>query len=749
MKQKIYINLFKYIFLISFLLLLTSLAYSYDLSIKGNNRLTINDLQTLTSIDLKKDSYNKLDLDTILKDFYSSNLISDVKIEIISENAFIEILEASLINKIFINGNNYIKDEIILNQLNSKEGLPIEKNIISKDIRLINSIYNSGGYSNASVSFVTEKVSQSKSNIIISITEGLPSKIVNIDFFGNNFFSDGYLNNLIATKKVSFYNFFSNSSNFDESIFKYDLNRINNLYREYGFLNVKINFKLHEINKSNYSLEFYIEENDRLKIINISKEFDIIHFNEFDDLFQNLLSQHDKNNQFFEKSLFDKYVLNFNSILEKNNVSNVFIEYQITNEINDSKIIYKTVSTKVRQVNKINISGNSITKDKTLRSKIDFEPGDYFNENSLQNNLKKLENLKYINSLDFIVNDDGLISDINVEINENKKTGNFLFGGSFSGDTGFGLGFSIKDYNFLGSGNELQSSIDFNEERYFFDLNYIYYPLINSKVRHKYSIYNSEFDLISSNGFKSNKTGIGYNLLFDYSKNMKISTGFSLYNERNHSAVNSSNVVTDNIGNSDNIDINFRLIYDTTNDLMYPTSGHYNSANINYLPDAISDKSLYKLTLNNDNYFEIKKNDSFIFLSNKVGFSDSLNGNLRTVDSFSLGGMNFKGFDYKGIGPFNNNIYLGGKNFFTSTVGYGDNFIFDEKDNINIKLFYTAGSIWDTDYSNDNNFKIRSSAGISFDIIALLPISLSYSIPLQKESADKTRNFNFNIGTSF
>jgi hypothetical protein len=73
MKQKIYINLFKYIFLISFLLLLTSLAYSYDLSIKGNNRLTINDLQTLTSIDLKKDSYNKLDLDTILKDFYSSN----------------------------------------------------------------------------------------------------------------------------------------------------------------------------------------------------------------------------------------------------------------------------------------------------------------------------------------------------------------------------------------------------------------------------------------------------------------------------------------------------------------------------------------------------------------------------------------------------------------------------------------------------------------------------------------------------
>ena len=36
-----------------------------------------------------------------------------------------------------------------------------------------------------------------------------------------------------------------------------------------------------------------------------------------------------------------------------------------------------------------------------------------------------------------------------------------------------------------------------------------------------------------------------------------------------------------------------------------------------------------------------------------------------------LGGLNFKGFDYRGIGPIDNNIYLGGNKFFTSTIGYG------------------------------------------------------------------------------
>ena len=31
-----------------------------------------------------------------------------------------------------------------------------------------------------------------------------------------------------------------------------------------------------------------------------------------------------------------------------------------------------------------------------------------------------------------------------------------------------------------------------------------------------------------------------------------------------------------------------------------------------------------------------------------------------------LGGLNFKGFDYRGIGPYDGNIYLGGNEFFTS-----------------------------------------------------------------------------------
>jgi outer membrane protein insertion porin family len=145
-----------------------------------------------------------------------------------------------------------------------------------------------------------------------------------------------------------------------------------------------------------------------------------------------------------------------------------------------------------------------------------------------------------------------------------------------------------------------------------------------------------------------------------------------------------------------------------------------------------------------------KNSNNFFFISNDMGLAESSDGNLKTINAFSLGGLNFKGFDYRGIGPKQGNVYLGGNKFYTSTIGYGGNFIFDKKDNINFRSFYTIGSIWDSDYSSNDNIFHRSSIGISLDILTpVFPLSFTYAIPLEKKSSDITREFNFSLGTSF
>ena len=197
--------------------------------------------------------------------------------------------------------------------------------------------------------------------------------------------------------------------------------------------------------------------------------------------------------------------------------------------------------------------------------------------------------------------------------------------------------------------------------------------------------------------------------------------------------------------------MNFSLSYDTSNDVFYPTNGYKNSIFIKFIPNQISTLPLFSINFQNESYFEFQNSSDFIFNINKIGYIDTLDSNdkVNTINAFSLGGLSLKGFDYRGIGPESSNYYLGGNKFFTSTFGYGSSFLLDE-DQFKIKLFYSIGSLWDSDYTNDNNFKLRSAAGVSIDIMTpLLPISLSYAIPIVKDPSDRTRNFNFSIGTSF
>ena len=101
-----------------------------------------------------------------------------------------------------------------------------------------------------------------------------------------------------------------------------------------------------------------------------------------------------------------------------------------------------------------------------------------------------------------------------------------------------------------------------------------------------------------------------------------------------------------------------------------------NTLSIELSPNEISDDKYIKSSISNSIYYE-RANEDFLFISNKLGLADSFSGSLKTKNTFSLGGLNFKGFDYKGIGPFSDNIYLGGNKYFTSTIGYGSSFIFD------------------------------------------------------------------------
>ena len=743
-------NMFRNL-LVLILFFIISYTHAANLKIKGLSKMSIDDLKTLTSIDLDKDTYSKDEINTLLKELYKSDLIFNIEYTETINSHILDIQENKLIENIYFNGNLRIDDNLISENISLKKNSFLNKNFISEDINLIKNIYKIKGFNNINISVSTEKYSEDRVNVIFEIHEGNQSKIKKITFQGNSSFSDRYLLSLINSKVTRFYNIFTSGSNLNNDIFNFDKNKIISFYNQKGFFNVKVNYNIQKISKSNYSLVFFINEGARLKIDDISiEDFDSEISVLIDKYYVKFYNQLSKNDSYYDQDLINDFLENINNLLISNNIFNNSYDFVLTQESDINKLQFVNKSIEPSIVNKITITGNEITKDSTIRSKLALQPGDYFNQNFIDSTRKELLRYKFINDVEITKETFNAQSDIDIKINENKKTGQFLAGGTFSGDSGAGLTFSLKDNNIFGSGNTIDTNFTINEENTLFEISLIQYPLSSSNISNSYSIFNTETDITNSFGFQSDEQGFSYNIKFDYNEDLAISSGLSYKQSKRHSAVNSSNVISDNIGDFDIYSVNLSIMQDGTNDYLYPTDGTLNSIYIEFSPEDISDDNYYKLLLKNNIFRKSKNSNRFIFLSNKLGIADSFDGNLRTVNAYSLGGMNFKGFDYRGIGPRQNNIYLGGNKFFSSTVGYGGTFLFDNTDNINTKIFYSTGSIWDSDYINNNDLKLRSSVGLSLDILtAIGPVSLSYAIPINKNTDDRTREFNFSIGTSF
>lgn len=752
-KIKFIYNFLLYPFILFFLI---ADLYSKTIKIEGLNRLTLDDLQAMTEHDLFKNNFSNTTINEVIKSFLNSNLFYDIELDIKNDHYVLILTENYIIKNIYINNNIRLDDELLFNALSSKPETFLDNNLVASDISNIKNSYISIGFKDISVSSKIEKLSNTHINLIYEIIENKPFKIRHVDFIGNKHFSDRYLRGIINSKPVKSFNIFTTGSNLNEALISFDLSKLKNLYIDSGFNDVKINYSLSK-NKNDYTLEFIVDENDRFTIneIIIENLHDDAEFIKFlEKTKTKIKSDISKKNNFYNKSLLDEYLSKLNKKLQESNFDENVYRYSLSN-IDNSKIdlvFYLTKSEKFA-INRINISGNTITKDKTIRSRLTLEPGDIvFSRDFIEANKKILNNEKFINSTNIdIINLDNDKVDIDIEISENPKTGNLFIAGGFDQDTGIGFSLGLSDNNILGTGNKIDSSLNLSTDTILFDVGITQKPIHNTNLTLRYNIFNKENDFKDSFGYKSKSFGLGFGISSYLSKNLSNHLSFKLSSNENYDKKNTALSITDNIGKFNKFSINYNLAYNTLNNDIYPSDGSLNSLSFEISPNIFSEVNYYKLSARNNFYFKMKNSESNLFLLSSLDFVDTLdNDRLKTIDSLSLGGRSFKGFDFRGIGPkddFSN--YLGGKKRYILSFGHTSSFLFDKKDNILLSNYFTIGSLWDNDYQSDDHY-MRASFTTSFDVLTPIgPLTISYSIPLEKDKNDVTNNVSFSIGTTF
>ena len=110
-------NIIKILLTFVFFISAPSYLNSKSFIIENNERLTFEDIDNLTPFDLKSSNLNDDDLNQIVKDIVSSDLISNLDIKIDNEYYYLIIDESIFVNQIFINGNIKLQNADILQNI--------------------------------------------------------------------------------------------------------------------------------------------------------------------------------------------------------------------------------------------------------------------------------------------------------------------------------------------------------------------------------------------------------------------------------------------------------------------------------------------------------------------------------------------------------------------------------------------------------------------------------------------------------
>ena len=225
--------------IIIFFIVLTNVSFAEikKINIVGNARVNSATIESL--VDKKTSNIDSIYINNLTKKIYDTDFFADVRISFNQDILTINVIENPIVNFFYING---IKDSD-LDQANKiitlKENSIFSSSKLKKDIEATKEFLNALGYYQASIIPEVIKIDNNQINLIINIDKKEISKIKNIYFIGNKYFSDSQLLDVITSSEDGWWKFFSTSALSEQRI-EYDKQLLKDFYRSKSFYDAQI-----------------------------------------------------------------------------------------------------------------------------------------------------------------------------------------------------------------------------------------------------------------------------------------------------------------------------------------------------------------------------------------------------------------------------------------------------------------------------------------------------------------------------
>ena len=453
-----------------------------QIQVEGNRRV---ELETIRSY-FKPGAGGRLDqaaIDDGLKALIETGLFQDVNISHAGGHLLVTVVENPVINRVAFEGNKKIKDEQLSSEIQSKPRGTLSRPMVQSDAQRIAEIYRRSGRYDVHVEPEIIEQPNNRVDLVFTITEGPKTGVKSIEFIGNTTYSSYRLKDVIKTHESNWLSFLGNGDTYDPDRVEADRDLIRRYYLKHGFADVQVVAALTEYDpeRKGFLVTFKIEEGQQYRVASVN--------------FQSSIAALDGN------SLRDFSHVNVGALynaeaLEKS-VEEMQIEasrrgyaFAVVRPRGDRNFESHTVSIVFAidegprtYIERINVRGNTRTRDYVIRREFDISEGDAYNRALVDRAERRLKNLDFFKNVK-ITTEPGSSSDrviLDVDLEE-KSTGDFSVSGGYSTTDGALGEVSISERNFLGRGLFAKAAVTYGQYARGLSLSYVDPYLLDYRV---------------------------------------------------------------------------------------------------------------------------------------------------------------------------------------------------------------------------------------------------------------------------
>jgi outer membrane protein insertion porin family len=687
-----------------------------------------------------------------LEQVYKMGFFDDVVVSQKSLDQGLEIVisvtEKPSVRNIKFSKNKVYKDDELAAVVDTTTGAILNVYKINSDVEKIKRLYTEKNYHNCKVHYEVTALENNQADIVFVLDEGDKIKIESIVFEGNTHFNDRKLKKTIKTRQKGFWSFITTSGNLDKAELDNDVLRIESLYKNNGFINVKVSDPFVDMGEDKISISFQIDEGDQFRTGNVDITGDILTSKE--NLLEKLQA---KQSELYNRELIRKDMLGLSDFYSNQGYANVKVSplMQTDDAQKQVNITYQIEQGELVHFNRIIITGNTKTRDKVIRREMAVDEQGTYSMQGIQRSYRNLAVKDYFQNVEInpVRTDTPNQRDLEVTVTE-KPTGNFSFGGGFStADGPFGQ-VSLEERNLFGRGQTLKALARISGETALYDLGFTEPWVFDKPISAGINIYKleKEFEYYDRNALGLTLRS-AYRQLWDYT-----TIGIE-YNVEDFEVENVQTQFT-NVTQGDFFTSSIKpyISYDSRNHYFLPTEGMFSKFSVQYAGEFLGgDIDYTKYVAEGGFWIPLFWKFTGGFHIEGGYLDDRTNGNIDIDwERFYLGGINsIRGFDKYDINASDTGsaILRGGEKY----IQFNAELIFPIQEDAGVAgvLFYDRGDVYrlseDIDLADQYStvgFELRWNSPMG-------PIRLAYGIVVEGKDTHSTGDgqFDFSIGAFF